>query len=264
MRHAVFVPPFGPLADPGRLLELAAATEEHGWDGLFLWDHVMRRDPAVPVLDPWVAFGAIASVTERIRIGPMVTPIIRRRLIKLAREIVTVDALSSGRLVLGLGLGVDTSGELSRFGEVLDPVERGAMLDEGIPVLAAMLEGDDVVHVGEHFTVDGVRISPRPVQQPRPPFWFAARGDARKPVRRAARYEGIFPIEMDAARYERMIETIVAERGSLDGFDIAVRAEPGEAPPSYVEGTATWTLQSWPEIVDPEKLMESVVAGPPG
>ena len=186
MRHAVFVAPFGPLADPHRLVDLARAVEESGWDGLFLWDHVLRQE-SNEILDPWVMFGAIATATERIRIGPMVTPIARRRLIKLAREVLTVDLLSQGRVTLGLGLGVDTNGELTRFAEVVDPRTRGEMLDEGIPVLADLLAGETVAHVGEHFTVDGVALEPRPAQSPRPPMWFAARADAPKPVRRAAR-----------------------------------------------------------------------------
>jgi hypothetical protein len=95
-------------------------------------------------------------------------------------------------------------------------------------------------------------------------LWFAARADARKPVRRAARYDGVFPIEMDAAHYEALIETILAERGHLDGFDIAVRVDPGTVPPDYTQGTATWAVHAWPESVDPDALLETVVAGPPG
>ena len=263
MHHAVFVAPFGPLADPHRMLDLALAVEESGWDALFLWDHVLRRDPAIDVADPWVLFGAIAGATDRIRIGPMVTPIVRRRLVKLAREALTVDALSGGRLTLGLGLGVDTSGELSKLGDRVDAVERGRMLDEGVPVLAALLDGEHVEHRGEHYTVDGVSVGPRSPQG-RPPMWFAARADARKPIRRAARYDGVFPIEMDAARYTALVDTIVAERGSLDGFDIAVRVDPGDAPPAYTDGTATWAIHAWPEAPDLDALLKTVVAGPPG
>ncbi|MEM9464519.1 MAG: LLM class flavin-dependent oxidoreductase [Actinomycetota bacterium] len=262
MRHAVFVAPFGPLADPHRLIDLAVAVEASGWDALFLWDHVLRRDPAVDVADPWVLMGAVAAATDRIRIGPMVTPIVRRRLVKLAREALTVDALSRGRLTLGLGLGVDTSGELSKLGDPVDPVERGRMLDEGVPVLPALLAGEHVEHRGSHYTVDDVRVGP-PSPQGRPPLWFAARADARRPVRRAAAYDGVFPIEMDAQRYDTLVETIVSTRGDLAGFDIAVRVDPGESPPAYTDGTATWAVHAWPEIVDPDVLDAVVAAGPP-
>lgn len=263
MRHAVFVAPFGPLTNPHRLIDLAHAAEESGWDALFLWDHVLRRE-SNEILDPWVLLGALATATERLRIGAMVTPIVRRRLIKLAREAQTVDILSGGRLTMGLGLGVDTNGELSRFAEVVDPVTRGAMLDEGIPVLADLLSGEVVDHHGEHFTVEGVSIEPPTVQTPRPPFWFAARADAKKPVRRAARYEGVFPVDMDADRYGRLIETLVEERGDLDGFDVAVATEPGQPVPAYAADTATWAMHAWPAVADLDHVFNTVVHGPPG
>ena len=99
------------------LMELASRAEELGWDGLFLWDHIRYRAPTRDLLDCWVALSAIATATERIRIGPMVTPIARRRPHKLARETVTLDHLSQGRLTLGVGLGSDNNGELGPFGE---------------------------------------------------------------------------------------------------------------------------------------------------
>lgn len=262
MRHALFLAPFGPFAAPHRLLDLAAAAEECGWDGLFLWDHTLRRE-ADDILDPWVMLGALATATTTLRLGPMITPIARRRLIKLAREVVTVDALSGGRLTLGLGLGVDSNGELSRFGEEADPRTRGAMLDEGIPVLADLLAGETVEHIGEHFTVDGVYLEPRSPQGERPPFWLAAQGDARRPVRRAARYDGVVPIRMDADRYSRLLDTIVEERGSLDGFDIALTTEPGEPVPPFASSTATWALHSWPAVADADAVFNTVVHGPP-
>lgn len=263
MRHAVFLAPAGPFADPGRLLDLARAAEDSGWDALFLWDHTLRRETP-EVLDPWVMLGALAGATERLRLGPMITPIVRRRVIKLAREIMTVDALSGGRLTVGLGLGVDTSGELSKFGEVVDAKERGAMLDEGVGVLADLLAGETVQHRGESFTVDDVFIEPRSPQGDRPPFWFAARGDARKPIRRAARHEGIFPIDMDADRYGRLVDTLVEERGDLDGFDIAVATDPGEPVPAFAMATATWAIHAWPPVAEPTAVFDTVVAGPPG
>lgn len=107
----------------------------------------MRRETA-EVLDPWVMLGALATATERLRLGPMITPIAHRRMIKLAREIVTVDVISKDRLTLGFGFGVDTSGELSKFDEGFDPRVRGEMLDEGVAVLAALLAGETVQHCG--------------------------------------------------------------------------------------------------------------------
>ncbi|MFK8024439.1 MAG: LLM class flavin-dependent oxidoreductase [Ilumatobacter sp.] len=243
MQHALFVPPYGDLADPHALVEVAVAAERAGWDAVFLWDHVLRR-PSDPqeTADPWVAMAAIAMATERIRIGPMVTPITRRRPIKLAREATTLDHLSKGRLTLGLGLGVDTTRELSAFGEVVDARARGERLDEGAELLCAFWAGGEVDHHGTHFVADRVVVLPRPYQQPRIPLWFAARGEARKPVRRAARYDGLFPIEVDERGLVEMLEVVCEERGSLAGFDVIARPPSGAAYARFAELGVTWAI----------------------
>ncbi|MFW2381138.1 MAG: LLM class flavin-dependent oxidoreductase, partial [Acidimicrobiales bacterium] len=224
MRHALTIPPYGDLADPSALVELSVVSEQAGWDAVFLWDHVLRRpDDPQETADPWVAMAAMATATKRIRLGPMVTPITRRRPIKLARECTTLDHLSGGRLTLGLGLGVDTTRELSAFGEVVDARERGARLDEGAELLCQMWSGEEVDFHGVHFIADRVTVLPRPVQQPRIPMWFAARGSARKPVLRAARYDGLYPIEVTETDLRAMLDLVAQERGSLDGFDVIVR-----------------------------------------
>lgn len=243
------------------MIQLAGAVEEAGWDGLFLWDHLLRPE-SNEILDTWVTLSALATVTERIRIGPLVTPMARRRPLKLAREVLTLDLLSQGRITLGLGLGVDSGGELSRLGEATDPRTRGAMLDHGADILAQLLEGEMVVEVGDHYTVDGVVLEPRTVQRPRPPFWFAARADALKPVRRAARFEGLFPINMDTDQLRRALDEIVKIRGSLDGFDVCVKAEIDGSPPAFAGSEATWLLQSWPAVADLDHLFDVVMRGP--
>ena len=226
MKLALSLPPVGPLADPTLLVELAVAAEEAGLDGVFLWDHVYRppNDPK-EILDPWVVMGAQALATHRIRLGPMVTPRTRRRPIKLAREILTVDHLSGGRLTLGLGLGVDSGGELTRFGEIVDARERGDRLDEGVELLEEFFSGEVVTHAGPAFTADGVQVLPHPVQQPRPPMWFAVRGSSgNRPLRRAARFDGLVPIEVDDLDHlSRLIDAVASFRGSLDGFDIVAQ-----------------------------------------
>lgn len=243
MRHALTIPPYGALADPHRLVEVAVAAEAAGWDAVFLWDHVLRR-PGDPqeVADPWVAMAAMAVATTTIRLGPMVTPVTRRRPIKLAREATTLDHLSNGRLTLGLGLGVDTTRELSAFGEIVDPGVRGERLDEGAQLLCALWTGEHVDFVGRHFTADGVVALPRPVQRPRIPLWFAARGDARRPVRRAARYDGLYPIEVDAAQLAAMIDLVRHERGSLEGFDVMVRPSTADEYDVFSRIGMTWAI----------------------
>lgn len=262
MKCALSLPPFGELADPRVLVDLAVAAEEAGLDGVFLWDHVYRP-PADPleILDPWVVFGAQALATSRIRLGPMVTPVTRRRPIKLAREAITVDHLSVGRLVMGLGLGVDSGGELSRFGEIVDARERGDRLDEGADLLVAFWSGEEVDHDGDAYRASGVTVLPRPVQRPRIPLWLAARGGSQtRPLRRAARFDGLVPIELDDGDHlSRMLDVIVAERGSLDGFDVAVSADLD--PVDAARRGATWSSRSFAPDVEPGDVLEVIGRG---
>ena len=165
-KRGIFVAPFDELVDPGQLAELAGLAERGGWDGIFLWDHVNYRAPVRAVADPWIALAAIAYATERLRLGPMVTPLSRRRVQKVARETVTLDRLSRGRLTLGVGLGSDRNGELEPFGEVVDPRERARLLDERLERLGAFWSGE---------------FQPPPVQRPRIPSGLPVDGrtDAR-------------------------------------------------------------------------------------
>jgi alkanesulfonate monooxygenase SsuD/methylene tetrahydromethanopterin reductase-like flavin-dependent oxidoreductase (luciferase family) len=190
----------------------------------------------------------------------MVTPITRRRPIKLARETITLDHLSKGRLTLGLGLGVDSSRELSGFGEIVDARQRGQRLDEGADLLAAFWSGEQVDFHGEHFVADAVTVLPRPVQRPRIPMWFAARGEARRPVRRAARFDGLIPIEVDERGLSEMVAVVVEERGSLAGFDIAGRPTSPSQYAAFREIGATWSfIETTPG--DPN-AMQTVAATP--
>lgn len=138
MKRAIDVAPFGELADPRVLADLAARAEDRGWDGFFVWDHIHYRAPVRAVADPWVALAAVACATSRVRIGALVTPLSRRRVHKLARETVTLDRLSSGRLTFGAGLGSARNNELEPYGEVTDPRERARLLDQGLDALAEL------------------------------------------------------------------------------------------------------------------------------
>jgi hypothetical protein len=156
MKRAIDVAPFGELADPRIVAELAAAAEDRGWAGFFVWDHIMYRAPVRAVADPWVTLAAIACATSTLRIGPMITPLSRRRVRKLARETVTLDILSSGRLTLGVGLGSARNGELEAFGEVTDPRDRGTRPRPGHQTMGA--SGSDLgAHQLRHATSPVIR-----------------------------------------------------------------------------------------------------------
>src|SRR3954465_14663853 len=198
LRSALWFPVFAQLADPAAVARVAAEAEDYGWHGLFLWDQVNWPDPVRLGADPWITLAAPPTATKRIRLGPMVTPLARRRPVKVARETATLDRLSGGRLTLGVGLGsARFASEYSITGEELDDRRRASMLDESLEILAAAWSGETVHHRGEHYMVDGMRFLPRPVQRPGVPVWVAGYYGKPRPVRRAARYQGFFPLAVD-------------------------------------------------------------------
>ncbi len=264
MRHGIFVAPFDECSDPRLLAELATRAEACGWDGFFLWDHIRYREPTVEVSDPWVALAAIASATERVRIGPLVTPPARRRPWKLAREAVTLDHLSGGRVVLGLGLGGDRNGEFSDFGDEADDRTRGAMLDEALTVLDACMSGEPVRVAGEHYTVDTGPMLPRPLQRPRIPFWLAARWPKRKPVARAARYDGVFPIDLQPEQLAELVaELAELRRGDARPFDVVAMDPPGTDAAAWERAGATWLVTSFGQTPREAEVRAAIEAGPP-
>jgi alkanesulfonate monooxygenase SsuD/methylene tetrahydromethanopterin reductase-like flavin-dependent oxidoreductase (luciferase family) len=245
LRSALWFPLFDALADPVAVARLAAEAEEAGWDGVFVWDQVSWRPPIRDVADPWITLAAIATSTERIRFGPMVTPLARRRPAKVARETATLDRLSGGRFVLGVGLGSDRFGrELSKTGEELDDRTRGRMLDESLAILAAAWSGAPVNHRGEHYTVDDLRFLPRPVRRPGVPVWAAGFPGNRKPMRRAARLDGFFPANLEHPDQLAEAVGIVTElrSGSTTAYDFAVGLPLGVDPLPYAAAGATWWL----------------------
>jgi alkanesulfonate monooxygenase SsuD/methylene tetrahydromethanopterin reductase-like flavin-dependent oxidoreductase (luciferase family) len=263
VRTGVFLPIFDELADPSTLARLAAGAEDRGWDGVFLWDHVVYRPPTTSATDPWIALAAIASATERVQLGPMVTPLARRRPWIVARQAVALDHLSGGRFVLGVGLGLDSSGgELSRFGEELDDRRRAAMLDEGLAVLRGLLSGERVEHRGEHYSVDDVRFLPAPARPGGMPIWLAARWPNRRPVVRALRHDGLFLIDTDGPAD---LAGIVAEARALGRpFDVVVEGTPGDDVTGWRDAGATWWLASFDPFEITRTAVEAVIdAGPP-
>jgi alkanesulfonate monooxygenase SsuD/methylene tetrahydromethanopterin reductase-like flavin-dependent oxidoreductase (luciferase family) len=239
---------------------LAAEAEEAGWHGVFVWDQVLWRPPVRQVADPWISLAAIASATERVRLGPMVTPLPRRRPTKVARETATLDGLSGGRLILGVGIGSDRfAAELSKTGEQLDDRLRGEMLDESLRILTATWSGEPVHHRGEHYAVDGVQFLPRPVQRPGIPVWVAGFPGNAKPLRRAARYDGFFPANLEHPdQLVEIVATIAGLRGNgTAGYDIAVGLPVGVDPMPYADAGATWWL---PELA-PEAVSLDAVRG---
>lgn len=258
-RAGLWVPLFDELSDPATGVRLAVEGEEAGWDGFFVWDHVMWRSPVRAVADPWVALSAAAAVTERILLGPMVTPLARRRPVKVARETASLDRLSGGRLVLGVGLGSDRfGGEFSRTGDEMDDRVRAELLDESLAVLRAAWSGEPVHRHGTHVHVDGISFHPTPVRGS-VPVWVAGFPGNRRPMVRAASHDGFFPVNLTSP--DQLAEA-VATVGSLRAgderpFDVVAEVDPAADPAPWVAAGATWLLTE----TDPETLTLDAVRG---
>ncbi|OSC39762.1 LLM class flavin-dependent oxidoreductase [Mycobacterium decipiens] len=280
MRHGLYLPLFGALADPHVAVDVARCAEQSGWDGLFVWDHVLTPVPGEwDIACPWIVMAAAAVVTSRIRLGPMVTPLPRRRVMKLARETVTLDRLSRGRLTLGLGAGGDIGREFSAFADCVDARQRAQVLEEGAAVLVSLWAGESVNHRGA-VVAENVRATPGPIQQPRIPVWFGTARTTGGPVERAARYDGVFTLGgtfersarddtaikfgVDPARVARIAETVAGVRGTCDGFDIAVVAGPDDDLDGLRAAGATWAMQAFWPWHRADEVLRVIERGKPG
>ena len=236
--RAIAVPNFG--EEPAGLIELGVAAEEAGFDGFFLWDHIVfsNRDDGPPIIDPWLVLAVVAARTSRIRLGTMITPVPRRRPWQLARQTASLDRLSGGRLILGVGIGSPAYGDFGIFHEPSGDRARADMLDEGLAVLDGLWSGERFSYAGQHFTVDPVRFTPVPVQRPRVPVWVGGVLPATRPIARAARWDGVVPIRFarrslirpSVADIADVRERVTAARGSADGYDVVVWAEVAARP----------------------------------
>jgi alkanesulfonate monooxygenase SsuD/methylene tetrahydromethanopterin reductase-like flavin-dependent oxidoreductase (luciferase family) len=255
VRHAMFVPNFGTFSDPRLVVDLAARCESMGWDGWFYWDHVVHQNANEPAADPWMTLGACAMATERILLGPMITPLPRRRPWNVARQAVTLDQMSKGRAVLGVGIGATGTHEYAEFGEEEDLVKRGAMLDEGLELIQELWRGEEMHHRGEHYKVEGIRFRPVPVSKPLP-IWIGAVWPNRRPLRRAARFDGVFPIRLPGP--ETLAE-VLAITGEVKGVVVLADDHPADA---WEKAGATWLLHGVPFIESIERVEQKIDDGP--
>ena len=286
MKYAVYVPIFGPYGDARVLIDLARTVEQAGWDGFFIWDQITGFS-ADNVADTEVALAAIALNTERIRLGSMITPLARRRPAKYAREMLTIDHLSNGRLICGVGLGVSPE-EFGDLGDEADPKVRAEQLDESLDVITGLWRGEKFSYNGKHYTIKDATFLPAPVQKPRIPIWVAGTWPVKAPFRRAAKWDGVFPMfrgqqigqMMPPDEYRPLIAFIQEQRQTDAPFDIAHAGHTPNDPTQaaeivrpYAEVGVTW----WMESVDPwsyggdtpaeswpvDAMRERIISGPP-
>lgn len=293
MKYAIYLPNWGGFADPRNYLEFASVAERSGWDGVFLWDHILLyRHSEIPMADAWIVLSAIAATTRRIQLGALVTPLARRRPWKVAREITSLDTLSGGRAIFGVGLGAPVDAEFECFGEDGADRVRAEKMDEAIEIVSALQTGEPVTFTGKHFQVHDVQFRPVPIQRPRVPVWVAGFHPNTRPMQRAAKWDGIFPLQapstgrghasesevdwstmwLSPGQLKECIELVSRYRTSMDGFDVVAcgatpvgdRERARLAVAEHEAVGATW----WIEWLDEQRgtlteMLERVRQGPP-
>ena len=222
MFYGINMPAFGDFADPHALAALAVEAEKVGWDGFFVWDHLFFDPSFHPMLDPWIGLAAVALRTHTLRLGTMITPLPRRRPWKLARECVSLDHLSHGRLTLGVGIGDPVQWDFGFFGEATDAKLRAEQLDEGLDILSGLWSGEPFCYQGKHYQIEEVRFRPPP-QQPHIPIWVGGWWPNKPPMRRAARWDGVCPGTVDQEltpnQWQELLAYIGQYRTNQSSFD---------------------------------------------
>ncbi len=249
-----------PWVDPQTAADLAQAAEQAGWDGVFYWDGIYIASEG-PIYDPWVALAAMAMQTKRVRLGPMLTPIARRRPWKLARETVSLDHLSGGRLILPVGLGSGGDGGFNKVGEATDRKTKAERLDEGLAILAGLWSGQPFKFSGKHYQVEEMTFVPPPVQQPRIPVWVVGAWPRPLSMARTLQWDGVLVTKMPAPGsyaeiqpddIREMLAYVAERRTATTPFDVVMEGEtPGgdhEAAAAqlrpFAEAGVTWWLEN--------------------
>jgi alkanesulfonate monooxygenase SsuD/methylene tetrahydromethanopterin reductase-like flavin-dependent oxidoreductase (luciferase family) len=287
VRFSINIPNFGDFADPRAVATAAAAAEQAGWDGLFVWDHVVHdkeQRRGQPLADPWMLLTAAALATSELRLGTMVTPVARRRPEQLARQVANLDVLSGGRVIFCAGLGGPIEDEFASFGDTTDQVVLAERLDEGLDLLGRYWSGERVDHEGRHYTVRDVTLLPASVQRPRPPVWIGGFWPNRRPMRRAARWDGAVPLFTSARHGQAPPVDEVRDLVAYIGKQRKERAETpfeivlgGASPPDAAEARdviaplaeagATWwderQLYGTDELQRQAPVLRRIEQGPP-
>lgn len=264
MTHYGFVIPGGEIVT---LVELAREAEEAGWDGVFIPDCIYidsELDPMMPAFDPWVMLGAMATRTQHIKLGTMITPLSRRRPWKVARETMTIDQLSHGRLILPVGLGALDDAGFGKVGEATERKTRAQLLDESLEIITGLWSGKPFHYDGRHYHLQEMVFLPPAVQTPRIPIWVVGAWPREKSMQRVVQYDGLLPNKLndDGTMGEitpqdiRAMKAYVTERRTLKTpFDIiwegqtpgADRAQGAAQVAPWIEAGITWWMESmWP------------------
>jgi alkanesulfonate monooxygenase SsuD/methylene tetrahydromethanopterin reductase-like flavin-dependent oxidoreductase (luciferase family) len=257
--HGVALPIGGECGDPRVVVELGAAAEEAGWDGIFLEDYVFYQGAATaPTCDPWAALAALALRTERVQLGIGVVALPRRRPWLVARQAAAVDQLSEGRLVLGAGIGDAGDPGFTHTHEPLDLRLRGELLDEGLDIIAGLFTGEPFSYHGSHYTLGEVELLPPPVRQPRPPIWIGGGYPNHRAVERALRFDGACMYRREGGHLRAADVFELRGRAAGRPFTIAVggqqRRRDWDEEAAEIESVADAGADWWIEAVEPGDL----------
>ena len=277
MKFGLMLPNKGRLyGHPDTLIDLAISADQAGWDGFFIWDHIGGGGIS-PTVDPWLCLGAIANQTETLRVGTMVTPLSRRRPWKVAREIVTLDHLSHGRAVLGVGLGDMVNKDFKAFGEITKPRVRAEKLDESLEIITGLQSSEHFHYDGKHYQIKESLFKPGPIQKPHVPIWVGAHWPYKRPLKRAARWDGILPRQWNAGPITpnviREIAAYVANHRTVNRpFDIIKYGvtegknlvEDRALVNAYHKAGATWWIEEiFTSRGSLKQIRERIAKGPP-
>lgn len=265
---------------PREAARLAALAESAGWDGVFTWDGVALGE--TETYDPWVTMAAMAMTTERVRLGAVIVPPARRRPWKLAREAMSIDVLSNGRLVLPVGLGALDDQAWANVGEPTAARIRAEKLDESLAILDGLWSGEPFGFHGRHYAFEPMTFLPRPVQQPRIPIWPVALWPNPRSMRRALRWDGgVIQLQVEDSTPGMVTPEHVGEiaayaererpaelRGRPWEIVVDGTTRPGDAEAlarvrDLAAAGATWYLEADWLDTDPVALETRVAAGPP-
>lgn len=285
-----FVGSFGSATE---VVDMAVAAEEHGWDGFFSWDGISLLEMGVDTFDPWAVLAAAAVRTERVALGAMVFALPRRRPWEVARQALTVDHLSDGRLVLPVGVGVLDDGGFSAVPDQPQALrDRARQLDDALAFLDRAWTGERFSFSGALLETGEMQFTPRPVERPvvghHVPVWPVGVWDAERPplrsLDRALRADGIVvqlrgdrgfdvPTPDDVSALVAWLTARRAELGLDDRpFDVVLqgelptdRAAAQDQLAGLADAGATWWVESrWnPETATPQSLLDAIRQGPP-
>jgi alkanesulfonate monooxygenase SsuD/methylene tetrahydromethanopterin reductase-like flavin-dependent oxidoreductase (luciferase family) len=273
---------FGFIAPGGsaeQVIDLAIEIEANGWDGFFTWDGISVGDGMMDIFDPWSILAAVAMKTERVTLGAVIFPLSRRKPWVVARQAMTVDHLSHGRLVIPVGLGtLDDRGFSGVHPEVTDRKERAELLDETLEILELAWTGEKFSYQGKHYQIEDIVFRPKPVQ-PRIPVWPVGSWPHPKSMARAARWDGILPsnsadpfAQLNGDVLKDITSWLTEHRTSDGPFDVVIEGISPGNDPKWVASTlrpladsgATWWIESrWEAPNDFETLLQRVRQGPP-